>query len=49
MSDKLKNGKDKYGIIRPGAKLNEIFDKGLVLLLVVGIPAATVMVGLIYS
>lgn len=49
MSDELKNGKDKHGIIRPGAKLNEIFDKGLIMLLLVGIPVATVMIALIYS
>jgi len=49
MSEELENGKDADGIIRPGAKLNEIFNRNLVLLYLVGTLVATVMIGLIYS
>ena len=49
MSEELKNGKDADGIIRPGAKLGEIFNRNLVTFYLVGTLVATIMVGLIYS
>ena len=49
MSEELENGKDKDGVIRPGAALNEIFDRNLIWLFTVGTLVATVMAGLIYS
>ena len=49
MSEELNNGKDADGIIRPGAKLGEIFNRNLVILYLVGTLVATVMIGLIYS
>jgi len=49
MSEELKNGKDADGVIRPGAKLGEIFNRNLVMLYLVGTLVATVMIGLIYS
>lgn len=49
MSKELKNGKDKDGIIRPGAALNQIFDKNLVWLFIIGTIIGVIMSGLIYS